>query len=141
MWTDYTGVFPLVSRCSPAGRPPVAGRSLPAGRQDEADDDQAEADRHVPQADAADRVVGLGDVVHDHPQQADDEAGDHEGGEPAGAADAYRVGALLGRGEREAAADAGLGHRTSLFLAGGGSGGRRPGRHRGRHQRRRSFVG
>ena len=61
-----------------------------------------------------DRVLGLGHVVDDDPEQPEDEAADHHRHQPRRAADPHGLG-LVGRRRREhaAAADAGLGHRTN----------------------------
>ena len=76
----------------------------PARSQREAHADEGKTHNHVPGADIGDRVLGLGDVEDDDPEEADKEGSNHRRSKPARAFKLKRIG---------------LGHkevRTVIFL-------------------------
>lgn len=52
----------------------------PFSREAESNPHEAKANNHVPSADARDRKAGLAYVVHDDPEEADQEISDHHWG-------------------------------------------------------------
>ena len=54
----------------------------PLGRQREADADKGESNDHIPRTDARNWILSLRDVEGDDPEEADEEIGDHDRGQP-----------------------------------------------------------
>jgi len=54
----------------------------PFGRQREADADKGKANDHIPGVDSRNWVLCLGDVIGNDPEEADEEIGDHDRGQP-----------------------------------------------------------
>ena len=54
----------------------------PLGRQREADANEGESNDHIPSANARNRILSLRDVESDDPEEADEEIGDHNWGQP-----------------------------------------------------------
>ena len=59
-----------------------AGELAPLGRQREADANKGESNDHIPRADSRNWVLSLRDVKGDDPEEADQEVGDHDRGQP-----------------------------------------------------------
>ena len=54
----------------------------PLGRQREADADKGESNDHIPRPDTRNWILSLRDVEGDDPEEADEEIGDHDRGQP-----------------------------------------------------------
>ena len=67
---------------SKAAKESKAGELTPLGRQREADADKGKANDHIPGVDSRNWVLSLRDVIGDDPEEADEEIGDHDRGQP-----------------------------------------------------------
>ena len=54
----------------------------PLGRQREADANEGESNDHIPSANSRNWILSLRDVEGDDPEEADEEIGDHDRGQP-----------------------------------------------------------
>ena len=54
----------------------------PLGCQREADTNKGKSNDHIPGADSWDWILSLRDVEGDDPEEADEEIGDHDRGQP-----------------------------------------------------------
>ena len=57
-------------------------KSAPLCCQGESPSDKTKANDHIPSPQVRNRVGGVADVVNDDPDQANEEAGEHQGSEP-----------------------------------------------------------
>src|SRR6478736_7973946 len=69
-------------------------RSAPAGRHEEADEGDAEADDEVPSADAGDRICHTAQVEDEYPHEAREHQPDHDGLEPDGIGGRFALASL-----------------------------------------------